>query len=116
MLYVLKVLISALVIVAVTELSKRGGSFWGGLLASLPITSVLALAWLYRDTGDVEKVVDLSRSILWLVVPSLSLFAVLPQLLRRGVAFPLAIAGSLLIMSVAYLLVAVTVRRFGVAI
>ena len=42
--------------------------------------------------------------------------AVLPQFLRRGVAFPLAIAGSLLIMSAAYLLVALTVRRLGVEI
>jgi hypothetical protein len=37
-LYLLKVLISALVTVSVTELAKRGDTFWGGVLASFGVT------------------------------------------------------------------------------
>ena len=40
--YVVKVALSAAVIVAVTELGKRS-SFWAAALASLPLTSLLAL-------------------------------------------------------------------------
>ena len=47
-------------------------------LASLPLISLLAFMWLYLDTGDVEKVVALSRGIFWLVLPSLVLFIALP--------------------------------------
>ena len=42
--YVAKVAVTAFVVVAVAELGKRS-SFWGALLASLPLTSLLAFAW-----------------------------------------------------------------------
>jgi len=79
--YVVKVAVTAVTVVAVSELGKRS-SLWGALLASLPLTSVLAFVWLYLDTGDTRSVARLSTSILWLVLPSLVLFLVLPLLLR----------------------------------
>jgi hypothetical protein len=115
-LYLLKVLISALVIVAVTELSKRGGTFWGGVLASLPLTSLLAFLWLYGETRDAGKVAALSWSIFWLVLPSLTLFAILPILLKRGTAFAAALPVSIAIMVVAYLATAAILKRFGISI
>lgn len=115
-LYVLKVLISALVIVTVTELSKRGGSFWGGVLASLPLTSLLAFLWLYGETHDSARVAALSWSIFWLVIPSLTLFVALPVLLKRGVAFAVALPVSIAVMVAAYLATAAILKRFGVTI
>ncbi|MFN2476469.1 MAG: DUF3147 family protein [Chthoniobacterales bacterium] len=114
--YVLKVLISAVLIVAVSELSRRGSTFWGGMLASLPLTSLLAFAWLYRDSHDAAKVAALSWSIFWLVLPSLTLFVALPIMLKRGLAFPLSLSISLAIMIAAYLGTAAVLRRFGVAL
>ncbi|MGE5214455.1 MAG: DUF3147 family protein [Nitrospirota bacterium] len=113
-LYLLKVLISAVVIVAVTELSKRGGTFWGGVLASLPLTSLLAFVWLYAETRDPTRVASLSLSIFWLVIPSLSLFVALSILLWRGVAFGLALTISIVSMVGAYLVTAAILKRFGV--
>src|SRR5574337_1528383 len=84
--YVVKVLVTAAVVVAVAELGKRG-SFWGAPLASLPLTSLLAFIWIYNDTGSTQSVAALSQSIFWLVLASLPLFLVLPLLLRSGVAF-----------------------------
>ena len=84
--YVVKVLITAAVVVAVSELGKRS-SFWGALLASLPLTSLLAFIWLYIGTGSTQSIAALSQSIFWLVLASLPLFLVLPFLLRSGVAF-----------------------------
>ena len=83
---ILKFALSAAVLVAVSEISKRS-SFMGGLLVSLPLTSLLAMMWLWRDTHDSGKIAALSTSIFWLVLPSLVLFVVLPVLLKRGVTF-----------------------------
>jgi hypothetical protein len=82
----IKVLLTAVVVVAVSAIAKRG-SVWAGLLASLPLTSLLAFIWLYLDTGDVGRVAALSQSIGWLVLPSLVLLALLPVLLRAGMGF-----------------------------
>ena len=84
--YVLKLVITAAVVVAVSEIAKRS-SLWAAALASLPLTSLLAFVWLYLDTRDVERVAALSQSIFWLVIPSLLLFLVLPWLLRSGWGF-----------------------------
>ena len=84
--YVLKVLLTVAVVVAVSEIAKRS-TFWGAALASLPLTSVLAFVWLYLDTGDTQRVATLSAGIFWLVLPSLLLFLVLAWLLRAGWGF-----------------------------
>ena len=68
--YLAKVAITALLVVAISEIAKRS-SLMGALLASLPLTSILAFIWLYLETGSGEKVAALSASILWLVLPSL---------------------------------------------
>ena len=115
-LYLIKVLVSAILIVAVIELSKRGGTFWGGVLASLPLTSLLAFIWLYVDTRNAAQTSELSWAIFWLVLPSLTLFVTRPVLLTRGVAFPVALGIALAVMVAAYLLTAGLVSRFGIKI
>lgn len=52
------------------------------MLASLPLTSLLAFVWIQFETGDVKQIASLSRDIFWLVPPSLLLFVLLPMLLR----------------------------------
>jgi predicted permease len=92
--YAIKVIVSALLIVAISELSKRS-TMAGSLLASLPILSVLAMVWLYADTRDAAQVAALSRSVFWLVLPSLVLFLLLPALLDRGYEFFTSLALSI---------------------
>ena len=81
-----KILVTVAVVVAVSEIAKRS-SFWGAVLASLPLTSLLAFVWLYAETGNAQAVANLSQTIFWLVLPSLPLFVLLPLLLRTGWAF-----------------------------
>ena len=83
--YAVKVAVTAVVVVAVTELGKRS-SFWGAALASLPLTSLLAFVWMRRDGAAPEQIASLSTSIFWLVLPSLVLFLALPALLRANQA------------------------------
>ena len=73
----LKALLSGAIIAVASEATQRS-SLLGAILVSLPLTSILAITWLYRDTHDTAEVVDLSWSILWVIVPSLLFFIVLP--------------------------------------
>ena len=84
--FLLKVAISALVVAAASELARRQAWF-GALIASLPLTSILAMIWLWRDGVPAAQIADFSTSILWLVLPSLLLFIVVPAMLRAGFGF-----------------------------
>ena len=113
--YGIKLALSALIIVAVSELAKRQPT-WGGLLASLPLVSLLAMVWLYVDTRDVGKVAELSLSIFWLVLPSLAFFLVLPLLLRQGLGFVASLALAALVTMAAYALMLAGLKHFGVSL
>ena len=114
--YATKTLISAAIIVAVTEIAKRAGTFWGAVLASLPLVSLLAFVWLYVETRDAAKIGALSWSVFWMVIPSLVLFAALPILLKKGAAFPLALLLSCAATAVAYIATVALLRRFGISL
>ena len=58
-----------------------------------PARSILAMVWLWRDTGDSERIAALSEGTFWLVLPTLPMFLVLPAL-RHGVSFWIALALS----------------------
>lgn len=111
--YALKILLSAAVLVAVSELAKRS-SFWGAALASIPLTSLLAFIWLYLDTGDVQRVINLSNGIFWLVIPSLVLFVALPLLLRSGLNFWLSLLLASAATAISYFGMVKLLPLFGV--
>jgi len=96
-----KTFITAIIVVSVSELSKRY-TIWAALLASLPLTSILAFIWLYVDTKDTNKIAELSYSIFWLVLPSLAFFLILPGLLKYGVDFTVAMGISILLTALIY--------------
>ncbi len=111
--YILKISLSAIVIVAVTELAKRS-TFWAAALVSLPLTSLLAFIWLYLDTGDIQKVGALSHDIFWLVLPSLVLFVTLPLLLRFGFGFWTSLCASCVMTAITYFGMVRILEAFGV--
>ena len=111
--YIIKVLITAIVVVAVSELGKRS-SFWAAVLASLPLTSLLAFVWLYRGTGNVEAIASLSQGIFWLVLASLPLFLILPALLKSGAGFWPSLAASCAVTVAVYLVMVWVLGRLGV--
>jgi hypothetical protein len=83
-LFLVKVVVSALVIAAASEVAKRD-SFWGALLVALPLTSILAVSWLYAETRDNTLVTRFARDIFLLVPGSLVFF--LPFLLETKTRF-----------------------------
>lgn len=113
--FLVKVVISALIIAAVSELGKRF-TLLGAILASLPLTSILALTWLYLDTRSEQQAIDLSVGIFWAVLPSLLFFAVFPLLLRGSLGFVPAMLLSCAIMAGGYGLYVLILRQLGVAL
>lgn len=84
--YAIKILVSALLILAISEIAKRNTGF-AALVAALPLTSLLAFVWLHVEGAPTARIADLSGQIFWLVLPSLPLFLLLPLLLRQGLGF-----------------------------
>ncbi len=114
--YFIKIILSAVLIVLISEISKRT-SFWGGLIASLPITSLLAIIWLYIDTGDKEKVSKLSINIFWFVLPSLLFFITLPFFITKlgwNVYFSIAVSSGITMFG--YYLMAALLAKYGIKI
>ena len=111
--YIVKVVISAILIVAISEISKRS-SLVGAVLASVPLVSVIAMIWLYIDTRDVDRVAGLASGVFWLVLPSLALFLALPLLLRNGFNFSLSMTLSILITIGCYWLMIALLDRAGI--
>ena len=83
---IIKAALSGVIVAAISEIARRYPG-WGGLLASLPLTSLLAMIWLYRDSHDAERVAELSISTLWFFAPSIPLFIALPALIRANLGF-----------------------------
>lgn len=111
--YIVKVLITAILVVLISEISKRS-SLIGAILASLPMVSILAFIWLYIDTKSVEKISELSIGIFWLVIPSLSLFLVLPLLLKSKVNFYASLIISCAIMVLLYFTMVFILKRLNI--
>lgn len=111
--YLTKVAITTILIVVISEVAKRS-SLIGAILASIPLVSVLAMIWLYVDTRDISKVSDLSRSVFWLVLPSLTLFLALPWLLKSGVDFYWSMIIAIALTVFMYWLMVMVLGRFDV--
>ena len=94
MLYLLvKAVVSGVLIAIISEVARRNPG-WGGLLASLPLTSLIAVIWLWRDTRDPLRIADQATSTFWFVLPSLPMFLVIPAMLRQGFSFWMALTAG----------------------
>lgn len=111
--YILKLFVSALLIVVISEIAKRSSSF-AALIASLPLTSLLAMIWMHFDGAESAKIAELSGQIFWLVLPSLLLFLLFPLLLKQGLGFWLSLGLSVTTTVTCYLVLLPLLRRLGV--
>jgi hypothetical protein len=109
---ILKALISGVLIAAVSEVSKRYPGL-GGLIASLPLVSVLGMIWLWRDTAEPARLADHATATFWFVLPSLPMFLLIPALLKRGIPFWPALAAGCALTMLLYLGMIWIGPRFG---
>lgn len=86
----------------------------GALIAALPLISVLSMIWLWRDTGDADRMAQYAQSTFWFVLPSLPMFLLIPTLLKRGLAFWPALAAGCLLTILLYIGMVAGLGRIGV--
>ncbi|MEL6374335.1 MAG: DUF3147 family protein [Pseudomonadota bacterium] len=110
---ILKAALSGIIIAIVSELSKRFPGY-GALIASLPLISILAIIWMWRDDVDRLQIADHAQATFWFVLPSLPMFLVFPVMLRAGVNFWLALAASCALTIVLYIIMVAALDRFGI--
>lgn len=96
-----KTLITALVVVGVSELAKRH-TLLASIIAALPIVSLLTFTWIYIETKDTQKVAALCEGIGWFILPTMVFFFLFPWLLRKDYSFISAMLLSLVPMTLAY--------------
>jgi hypothetical protein len=81
-----KAAISGVIVAVVSEVARKYPG-WGGLIASLPLISVLGMIWLWRDTHDPVRMAAHAQATFWFVLPSLPMFLLIPLMLRTGQSF-----------------------------
>lgn len=111
--FITKLIITALLIVLISEIAKRS-SLLGALLAAIPLVSILAMTWMYVDTNSSSSAVEFSNRIVWLIVPSMTLFIAFPILIKKGFSFYPSMGISILMTIFAYYSVIFLLDKFGI--
>jgi len=98
---IVKIFLTAVIIALISYIGKRYTTA-GAILASLPLTSLLAIIWLYVETGDLQNISKLSGTVFWMVIPSLVFFVSLPFFLKLKLNFWLSLGSSSVLTFLAY--------------
>ena len=92
--FVLKLLVTNLVIIACARVGAKSPSL-GGLIATMPITSLLVLLWLRTDNPDnYPLLTGYTRGVLWGIIPTILFFLAAHFCFRKGLSFPLALGAG----------------------
>ncbi|NPA15012.1 MAG: DUF3147 family protein [Deferribacteres bacterium] len=92
---ILKAVITAFVVVSLSELAKRF-TLLSGILAAMPITTLMVLLLVYFDTGDRALVLRFSKAVIYALAPTALFFAVFVFMMERGYSFAISLAASFL--------------------
>lgn len=109
---IVKYLMTAGVVVLVSEFAKRSDKL-GGLIAALPLVTVLTLIWLYVEQQPVSKIANHAYYTFWYVLPTLPMFLLFPYLLPKF-GFVLALFTCILFTVLLFIIFALFIRQFGV--
>jgi F0F1-type ATP synthase assembly protein I len=91
--YLIKLLISVAIIIVCTQIGRRVPSL-AGLIATMPLTSLIVLVWLYTDNpGDFTLMASFARGALWGIIPSILFFISVYLCFTRH--FPFAVVLSI---------------------
>ena len=109
---IFKYLLTAGMIVLISEIAKRSDRL-GGLIAALPLVTVLTLSWLYIENQSNEKIANHAYYTFWYVLPTLPMFLIFPYLLKRF-GFWITLSLSMIITLVVFYIFAKTIKLFGI--
>ena len=109
-----KYLSTAALVVLISEIAKRSDRL-GGLIAALPLVTLLSLIWLHVEGQAQEKIANHAWYTFWYVLPTLPMFLLFPVLLPRFGFWP-TLAACVLLTTILFAGFALLMRRFGVAL
>lgn len=113
MLYLaIKAALSGIIVATVSEVARRYPG-WGGMIASLPLVSVLGMIWLWRDTKDPVRMAAHAQATFWFVLPSLPMFLLIPWMLRNQWPFWISLAAGCALTILLYALTLWAAPRLG---
>ncbi len=114
----LKYLITAAVVVAVSEFAKRSDKL-GALISALPIVAILVMIWLFAEEKGAEqstKIANYAFYTFWYVIPTLPMFLVMSGMMRKGSGFLLALGVYVVGTLILFLLLHLILKKFGVGL
>ena len=109
---IVKYLVTAGIIVLVSEFAKRSDKL-GGLIAALPIVTVLTLIWLYVEQQPTSKIANHAYYTFWYVLPTLPMFLLFPYLLPK-LGFVLTLTTCVIFTMLVFAIFAIVMKHFGV--
>ncbi|MDZ4728221.1 MAG: DUF3147 family protein [Leptospira sp.] len=96
MLYLLfKYFATAFLVIVISEIAKRNDRL-GGLIAALPIVTLLTMIWLKIENTDNQKIANHAYYTFWYVIPTLPMFLLFPKFISLY-GFWIAISLSIII-------------------
>ena len=108
-----KIVLTALIIFSIAQVSERS-TLMAAVLASIPIVSVLSMMMMYHEGQTAADISGFAKDIVWLVIPSLLLFIVMPWLIEsRSWDFYPALAAGMACTITGYFLMVQMMERFG---
>ena len=109
---IFKYLLTAGMVVLISEIAKRSDRL-GGLIAALPLVTVLTLSWLYIENQSSEKIANHAYYTFWYVLPTLPMFLIFPYLLKKY-GFWITLSLSMIITLVIFYIFAKAIKLFGI--
>lgn len=109
----LKVLITAFIILFVNKIQLFSDKL-SALLIALPITSLLAMIWMWQHGQPSSKIAGHAEGTFWFVLPTLPMFLIFPWMLRQGWAFWPSLAANCIITAVFFWVTVIFLRKFGI--
>ena len=109
-----KYLSTAAIIVLISEIAKRSDRL-GGLIAALPLVTVMSLIWLQLEGQAQDKIANHAWYTFWYVLPTLPMFLLFPYLLPRLGFWPTLVV-SAIVTVLLFALFALAVKRFGIVL
>ncbi|MFZ6691773.1 DUF3147 family protein [Undibacterium sp. SXout20W] len=111
---IVKFLLTSAVVVLVSEVAKRSDRI-GGLIAALPLVTILTLIWLHLENQSNDKIANHAWFTFWYVVPTLPMFLAFPWCLARFGFWPALLCAAILSV-ICFFVFALVVRRFGIVL
>ena len=113
---VLKYLITAALVVAISEVAKRSDKI-GALIAALPMVTVLAMTWMFfelKGEEQTDKIANHAFYTFWFVIPTMPMFLLIPWMLRKGVHYGWALGAGCALTVLLFVITAWIMKHFGI--